>query len=356
MMLIESCDIHTDNQYLLNNDQVVPGLQHSTQDQHKSVLLCEVLEHLAVQPAGIYVDATFGLGGYSAAILESDLTCQVIAIDRDPHAKFYADILKQKYGSRFNFYTGCFSQLTSLLSDYRDRIDGLVFDLGVSSPQLDQPERGFSFRFDGPLDMCMSNIGLSAADIVNTYSESDLLYIIRTYGEEKRAKQIVRAIITARTIAAITTTLQLSTIIEKVIPKFLQKIHPATRTFQALRIAVNSELNELHAGLDAALTLLQNQGRLVVVSFHSLEDRIVKQFIQKHSTRAPVNRFDPGVEMDDMLPSLVFKKLTRRAVTAGIQETLNNPRARSAKLRAAVRHCGSNNFIDDDFIKGDMDE
>ena len=240
---------------------------------HLPVMLNEVLEMLQPRNGAHYVDGTFGGGGYSSAILEA-ADCKVLGIDRDPDAIARGQALVQRFGGRLTLVQGEFSRM----DEYAQATDGVVLDLGVSSFQFDQPARGFSFREDGPLDMRMSLSGESAADVVNTADERTLAQIIARYGEEKNARRIARAIIAAR---PITGTAQLAAIVSEAQgPAALRlAIHPATRTFQALRIHVNDELGELERGLDARLKILKPQGRLVVVSFHSLEDRMVKQFL-----------------------------------------------------------------------------
>src|SRR6201991_4632588 len=240
---------------------------------HLPVMLNEVLAALKPRDGARYIDGTFGGGGYTRAILEA-ADCRVLGIDRDPDAIERGQALVKHFGARLQLVEGEFSRMDA----FTDASDGVVLDLGVSSFQFDQPARGFSFREDGPLDMRMSLSGESAADVVNTADERTLTQIIARYGEEKNARRIARAIIAARPIIG---TAQLAAIVSEAQgPAALRlAIHPATRTFQALRIHVNDELGELERGLDASLKILRPQGRLVVVSFHSLEDRIVKQFL-----------------------------------------------------------------------------
>ncbi|HVW75140.1 MAG TPA: 16S rRNA (cytosine(1402)-N(4))-methyltransferase RsmH [Rhizomicrobium sp.] len=295
---------------------------------HIPVMLNEVLEMLSPRDGASYVDGTFGGGGYSSAILEA-ADCRVLGIDRDPDAIARGQALVERFGGRLPLVQGEFSRMDEFTQD----TDGVVLDLGVSSFQFDQPERGFSFREDGPLDMRMSLSGQSAADVVNTADERSLTTIIARYGEEKNARRIARAIIAAR---PVTTTAQLAAIVSEAQgPAALRHaIHPATRTFQALRIHVNDELGELERGLDAALKILKPEGRLVVVSFHSLEDRMVKQFLTRRSTAAPrASRHAPAT----MAPKAVFELLTHRPRTPSAAELESNPRARSAKLRAGLK-------------------
>ena len=295
---------------------------------HLPVMLNEVLDMLQPRDGAHYVDGTFGGGGYSTAILEA-ADCRVLGIDRDPEAIARGQKLVERFGGRLTLVQGEFSHM----DQYTQATDGVVLDLGVSSFQFDEPARGFSFREDGPLDMRMSLSGESAADVVNTADERSLTQIIARYGEEKNARRIARAIIAGR---PITGTAQLAAIVSEAQgPAALRlAIHPATRTFQALRIHVNDELGELERGLDAALTILKPQGRLVVVSFHSLEDRMVKQFLVGRSTAAPrASRHAPVTAA----PKAAFQLLTTRPLTPTETETASNPRARSAKLRAGLK-------------------
>jgi len=296
---------------------------------HLPVMLNEVLEMLQPRDGAQYVDGTFGGGGYSTAILEA-ADCRVLGIDRDPAAIARGQALVERFGGRLTLVQGEFSQM----DQFTDSSDGVVLDLGVSSFQFDQPERGFSFREDGPLDMRMSLAGDSAADFVNSASHSELASVIARFGEEKNARRIATAIIAAR---PVTGTAQLARIVSEAQgPAALRHaIHPATRTFQALRIHVNDELGELERGLDAAQAILRPQGRLVVVSFHSLEDRIVKQFLSRRSTAAPRgSRHAPAAAPDT---GAAFRLLTTRPRVPSAEEIAANPRSRSAKLRAGLR-------------------
>jgi 16S rRNA (cytosine1402-N4)-methyltransferase len=296
---------------------------------HVPVMLAEVLEMLAPRDGAHYVDGTFGGGGYASAILEA-ADCRVLGIDRDPQAIARGQALVERFGGRLTLVQGEFSHM----NDFAQASDGIVLDLGVSSFQFDQPERGFSFREDGPLDMRMSLSGESAADLVNSADERTLTQIIARYGEEKNARRIARAIIAGR---PVTGTAQLAAIVSEAQgPAALRHaIHPATRTFQALRIHVNDELGELERGLEAALEILEPQGRLVVVSFHSLEDRMVKRFLNERSTSAPrASRHTPA---STPAHQAAFKLLTTRPRTPSAEELASNPRARSAKLRAGIK-------------------
>ncbi len=299
-------------------------------EKHYPVMLKEVLETLSPESGKIYVDATLGNGGYSEAILNT-ANCKLIALDRDPNVIPRAQELKQKYGERFDFRQGCFGDFADLI---KEQIGGAVFDIGVSSMQLDQAERGFSFSKDAPLDMRMSCEGITAADIVNTYTENELADLIYKYGEEHKSRQIAAAIIKARSLAPISSTKQLAEIIYTIIHKTPNSIDPATRTFQALRIAVNNELGELENGLNGAALRLQSGGRLVVVSFHSLEDRIVKSFFKTNTgKKMHVSRYKPAEPITD---GKIFAECSKAFIAS--QEEVNiNKRSRSAKLRYAIK-------------------
>ncbi len=312
-------------------------------EQHVPVLLDEVVEALAPRDGAVYVDGTFGAGGYSRAILERAPRCRVVAIDRDPAAVARGGALAETHGrDRLTVLEGRFGAMDVLLADVGvAAVAGVALDLGVSSPQIDDPARGFSFRADGPLDMRMGRDGTSAADLVNTLPEDELAEIIREYGEERFARRVARAIAAARRSKPIARTGELASIVRGAIPTASAAaggIDPATRTFQALRIAVNDELGELDRGLAAAERVLAPGGRLAVVSFHSLEDRHVKNFLRERSDAAPRgSRHLPPQAAGRAARAPSFRLLGRKPATPGEAELRRNPRARSARLRAAER-------------------
>ena len=313
----------------------------SQQALHQSVLLNEVVEALKPVDQGFYLDATFGNGGYSQAILDA-ANCTLLAIDRDPEAIERGANLQSKYEQRFHLVEGCFSNMKTLLNKHLGDFKGLngaVFDLGVCSTQLDQPQRGFSFRLEGPLDMRMSKSGQSAAEVVMHTEENQLANILWKYGEERAARRIAKAICRARNDSDIINTTQLAKIIRDVMPaKKPGQIDPATRSFQALRIFVNRELDELKAGLEAIEQLLRPGGILAIVSFHSLEDRIVKQFLTARSQHAAQPSRHMPVQKKYM-PTFALPH--RKAILARAEERGNNIRSRSAKLRIACRTSAS---------------
>jgi 16S rRNA (cytosine1402-N4)-methyltransferase len=303
---------------------------------HVPVLLAEMLHALAPRDGGTYLDATFGGGGYAEAILQS-AACTLWAMDRDPDAIARGASLAARFPGRLHLIEGRFGDMVSLLQAAGvHALDGVVLDLGVSSFQLDEPARGFSFRTEGPLDMRMGKHGTTAADLVNTLPEQALADVLFEFGEERASRRIARAIVAARAEAPITTTGRLASIIRGVLPPDRSGIDPATRSFQALRIRVNDELGEIERALAAAAQLLAPGGRLVVVAFHSLEDRIVKRFMTDAAGRAPSpSRHDPRGLLLRSRPR--FRLLTPRAIRPGTAETQVNPRARSARLRALER-------------------
>ncbi|MPZ57700.1 MAG: 16S rRNA (cytosine(1402)-N(4))-methyltransferase RsmH [Rhizobiales bacterium] len=301
--------------------------------RHIPVLARAAIGYLSVRDGGIYLDATFGAGGYARLILDTAGSA-VLAIDRDPDAIAAGADLVETSGGRLTLTQGHFSELDAIAQAHDiAATNGVVLDVGVSSMQLDDPSRGFSFRHDGPLDMRMGADGPSAADVIAAASERNLAAVIATLGEERHARAVARAIVRARREVPIRTTAALADVVSRVVHSRPGDIHPATRTFQALRILVNNELGELAAALAAAERILKPGGRLVVVAFHSLEDRIVKTFLADRSRTGGGSRHQPEI----VRPLPTFTVLTRRPVTAEPSEIAANPRARSAKLRAAER-------------------
>jgi 16S rRNA (cytosine1402-N4)-methyltransferase len=303
---------------------------------HVPVMLPEVLDALAPRDGDTILDGTFGGGGYSAAILVA-ARCTLWAIDRDPAAIARGAALAAAHPGRLHLLEGRFGDMVDLLGARGvTQLDGIVLDVGVSSFQIDDPARGFSFRTDGPLDMRMATSGPTAADLVNTLPEDELADTLYQLGEERLSRRIARAIVAARAQAPLATTQQLADVIRAVVPREKSGIDPATRSFQALRIRVNDELGEIERALAAAAALLAPGGRLVVVSFHSLEDRLVKRFMQDAAGLTPApSRHDPR----GLAPSARagFRLLTRRATRPSEAEVATNPRARSARLRALAR-------------------
>lgn len=302
---------------------------------HAPVLLAEVMEALAPRAGDVIIDATFGAGGYTRAILATGAT--VIALDRDPTVQPHAEAVANDYPGKFRLVRTPFSGLAGAFADSGEaRLDGVVFDIGVSSMQLDQAERGFSFMRDGPLDMRMGDEGETAADIVNGWDHGPMAHIFKLYGDERQSGRVATAILRRRAERPFERTLDLAEVVEKALGgRRGAPIHPATRVFQALRIAVNDELGQLRQGLEAAEAALSPGGRLAVVTFHSLEDRIVKAFLTERTGNAPGGSRHAPVAVETRKPSFILSfKGTREA---GDAERADNPRARSAKLRAAVR-------------------
>ena len=307
--------------------------------QHITVLLNEAVDALAVREDGIYVDGTFGRGGHSRLIL-SRLGSQgrLIVFDKDPQAIEAAQKLAEQDGRVTVVHDGFSSFQTALDKLGIEEIDGALFDLGISSPQIDDGARGFSFRFDAPLDMRMDPTrGMSAAEWIATASEQDLHEVIKNYGEERFSRQIARAIVAQRTESPIDTTRKLAQLVAQNVRTRERGQDPATRTFQAVRIFINRELEEVEAVLPQVMGRLKQGGRLAVIAFHSLEDRIVKQFVKKYSQHPPLPRWAAVKEADLPLPPL---KAVGKAIKPGVEETASNPRARSAVLRVAERTGG----------------
>jgi len=302
---------------------------------HISVLLDEVVAAVAPEAGRVIVDGTFGAGGYTRAFLSRG--AEVIAFDRDARVMPFVGAVRADFPERFRFVNRPFSEMAQGLADLGvDKVDAIVLDIGVSSMQLDEADRGFSFMRDGPLDMRMAVDGLSAADIVNDWAEADIAHIIWLYGEEHRSRAIAAAIVRRRKEAPFSRTLDLAAVVEKAVGgRRGDKVHPATKTFQALRIAVNDELGELEAALEASESLLRPEGVLAIVTFHSLEDRMVKSFLTERAGRTPAgSRYAPRIETG---PAPTYRLISTKAVAPSEAELSINPRARSAKLRAACR-------------------
>ncbi|HIJ63856.1 MAG TPA: 16S rRNA (cytosine(1402)-N(4))-methyltransferase RsmH [Rhodospirillaceae bacterium] len=302
---------------------------------HIPVLLGPVVEALAPGDHRLYVDGTFGAGGYARALLEQ-ARCRVFGIDRDPSAIDAGQAMVKTYDGRLVLLAGRFGDMQALLAGQGvDAVDGVTLDLGVSSMQLDRAERGFSFRQEGPLDMRMASQGTSAADLVNSLPEAELADILWRFGEERQSRRLARAIVADRKTQPFVTTTQLAELVRRIVRPSKDGIDPATRTFQAIRIAVNDELGEVSRGLSAAERLLRPGGRLAVVAFHSLEDRAVKDFLKARSGGAPgPSRHLPATHR---LPSPSFRLLSRKPLVADAAEASANPRSRSARLRIAER-------------------
>ena len=301
---------------------------------HIPVLLNEVVESIAPKDGGVYVDGTFGAGGYTRAVLDA-ADCTVYAIDRDPDAIREGQKLVDVYKGRLHLLHGTFGEMAELVrGEGVDFVDGVMLDIGVSSMQIDRAERGFSFQKDGALDMRMSQNGLSAADVLNTFGERKIADIIYKYGEERFSRRIAAAVVEQRKTAPFKTTLEFADLIRRTVPHKREDIDPATRSFQALRIYVNDELGQLESGLFAAHNLLKAGGRMAIVSFHSLEDRIVKTFMQEKSGKtANPSRYMPVVEKQ----AATLKTITKKPILPTESETKFNPRARSARLRVAEK-------------------
>lgn len=304
--------------------------------EHVPVMLREVVAHLVSRAGGVYVDCTLGVGGHTLGILETDPYSRIFGIDIDPEAIALAKERLKNYGDRVSFVKGNFADLISLLNQHSiSEVDGVLMDLGVSSIQLDTPERGFSFRYNAPLDMRMDQTADKPISYeLNKESTDRLTEIIKEFGEERWAKRIARNIVTARERSPITTTARLAEIIERSVPRSGESIHPATRTFQALRIYKNRELENLESGLDQAIQILKTDGRICVISFHSLEDRIVKNTFRT---------LERGCICPPKIPKCicgkkpVIKIITKRPIIPGDEEIKANPRSRSSKMRVAEK-------------------
>ena len=291
--------------------------------KHKPVLINEVIESIEPADDKIYFDATFGNGGYSKKILSSS-NCKVIAIDRDPSVSSKAKEFEEKYKDRFKFIESRFSQIKKVMEELeREKVNCFLFDIGVSSMQLDNANRGFSFMKDGPLDMRMSNTGKTAGELINTIDQNELADILFHYGDERNSRRIARSIINYRNKKEIKSTLELADIIKKNNKNFKSKINPATKTFQALRMFINNELEELHSGLNQALNLLSIAGKICVVTFHSLEDRMVKNFSKALGSSVKVEK----------------------VIKPSDDEVRLNPRSRSAKLRLIQKISNQNKYL-----------
>ena len=309
---------------------------------HIPVLLEETINALSVKNEKFYIDATFGLGGYTRAILEKK-NCKVLGVDRDPDVTPVAEAIKVDFKNRFYFQNARFSQIEQLLEPSRiKKVAGIVFDLGVSSPQIDQGHRGFSFKLNGPLDMRMSKEGPTAEEFINKVEEKTLANIIFELGDEVFSRRIARNIITERAVNTITKTGQLASIIRTAVPSSKYKIDPATKTFQAIRIYLNDEISELERGLIAAERILQPNGILAVVSFHSIEDRIIKNFFLKCSQNKNLSRHIPDIPSKNHS----LKILTKKPILPSESEIKYNTRSRSAKLRVAERTAFPSQFGD----------
>ena len=303
---------------------------------HISVLPNELITGMDIKDNGLYIDATFGAGGHSMRLLEANSTAKLIALDRDENAIAIADKMKQKFGDRFEFKNLLFSDIDKANDE---QIDGIMYDIGISSMQVDEAERGFSFNKSGPLSMEMGLNNISAEDIVNGYTEEKLANLIYKYGDERKSRIIAKKIVEHRQKERIVDTLVLGEIIRKTLGKYNDDIHPATRTFQALRIAVNNELDELEISLEKAIKKLKSGGRICVITFHSLEDKIVKNIFNKYSGKQIID-FDRnyGGFSDNVIASeTLLKLITKKPIIPTDLEIKNNIRARSAKLRIAEK-------------------
>jgi 16S rRNA (cytosine1402-N4)-methyltransferase len=325
--------------YIYEKPEGLKSYSKMNLEHHIPVLLKETLTLLNPRDGETYVDCTFGAGGHTRAILES-ANCRVIAIDRDPNVKVFAQELKKEFGDRFIFESARFADLDKVLDMHKiDKVDGVLMDIGFSSMQVDTPRRGFSFQDDGPLDMRMDNDGLSAEEFVNEFSEEEIANIIFKLGDEKKSRAIARNICDERKKQRITRTLQLAEIVADATGHYNDNINPATRTFQAIRIFINNEFEELKSGLQKAKDKLKENGRLVVITFHSGEDVIVKDFFKTYSTSANqgFSRYSPvSLAVPNSIPN-ELEIITHKPIAASEEEIEMNIRARSAKIRAAKK-------------------
>ncbi len=327
-----------DLEYLFEYLETDKNEKIMTSDDHISVLLEECIEGLNIRPNKIYIDCTFGAGGHTRRILQEQPDIKIVAIDRDPYTEKYADELKGEFGNRFMFWNGKFSDLDLALSENSiDKVDGILMDLGFSSMQIDTPRRGFSFQHDGPLDMRMEDSGFNAEDFINEATEEEIAGIIFKYGDERKSRRIASAICNERQSNRIERTSQLANIVSRAAGKYNDTIHPATRTFQAIRMHVNNEVNEIKIGLDKALRALNIDGRLCVITFHSGEDILVKDFYrEKSGAKETFSRYVPMPDVtEEKLQEL--KIINKKPIISNEVELKSNPRSRSAKLRVAEK-------------------
>lgn len=310
-------------------------LYHDTSDfLHHPVLLGEALEQLSIKSNGIYLDCTFGAGGYTKAILEKN-NCSIIALDQDPRVEKIATLYKENFYNRFHFFNTNFSKAKNILE--KKKFDGIVLDLGVSSMQLDSSIRGFSFKRDGPLDMRMGDHGLTALEFIESASEENIANVIYKYGEEVQSRQIARGIVKVRSVRPIKTTLQLAEIVRGSMHYRNSKIDPVTKTFQAIRIYINNELDSIQQFLEQSAELLNAGGRIVVVSFHSLEDKIIKTFFKEHSIKK-TSHSKYSKKIHKPAGYQQFRIITKKPIIPSKEEVILNPRSRSARLRVAEKY------------------
>lgn len=302
---------------------------------HTPVMLQEMLEYLSPKDNEHYLDCTFGSGGFSKAILDSSL-CKITALDQDPNVVPYVKLLQKEYHNRFSFKMSNFSNFIDL--EIANKFDGVVMDLGMSFMQINDNSRGFSFSKDGPLDMRMSRSGITAADFINKASERDIANIIKSYGEERAARKIAKNIVKERKIQVIDTTFKLTEIIYNCIGFKKGKINPATKTFQGIRIFINDELEKLEYFLLKINSILKLNARIVIISFHSLEDRISKNFFRNNAIFEKKNKLNQKFTYNDVSSNKWLKILTKKPVAPSLKEIKENPRSRSAKLRAGIKY------------------